>query len=242
MKETYTYGNNLAFTYTPSVVTAILERPVALVDRWSPTLESILVKQLMLEHALLQFKPTAEQALRSINYIRQYMPLKVGLLTNKNEEDWYWQCSSPCFKINYEDKQEYRKYWNTKDWFPERITSKITWFVVAHTDGLCDILDRINCIGKPKTNSYSLIKEWTVKEVEYDWHLWRGVRNSYYLNKPVPIKYFNRFYLSGSSPSPAPIPRLDTQLIVHWGWKSPVTFDFNQDKCYMPTRNILTPD
>ena len=218
--------------YQPSIVTAVLQRPIALLDQWSPTLESILVKELMLQNALLQFKPTTDQAQRSINYIKKYMPLKVGLLSNKHEKDWYWQCSSPCVKLTPEDKQEYKKYWDTKDFYPERITSKITWFVVAHTDGLCALLDRISSIGKVKTNTYSPILEWTVKEVDYDWHLWRssgtGAAKRYYLNKPVPIRFFTK----NRSIS-------DTQLIIHWGWKAPVTFEFNQDRCYMPTKNIL---
>jgi len=231
-KSNYNYTNSQDFTFQPCVVTAVLQRPVALLDQWSPTLESILVRQLMLEHALLQFKPTIEQARRSVDYIRQYMPLKVGMLTNKTDSEWYYQCSSPCVKLNKEDKIEYRKYWDTKDFYPERITSKITWFVVAHTDGLCDLLNRIDSIGKIKTNTYSPVTEWSVKEVEYDWHLWRTVGSSssktYYLNKPVPIRFFMRNRAIA-----------DTQLIIHWGWKAPVTFDFNQDRCYMPTKNIL---
>ncbi|AXK90470.1 hypothetical protein CrV_gp058 [Cylindrospermopsis raciborskii virus RM-2018a] len=233
MKTDYSYGNNLAFGYKSIVVSVILERPIALLDQWSPTLESILVRKLMLENALLQYKPDLQQAQRSVNYIRQYMPLKTGWLNNKNEKDWYWQCSSPCVKLTMEDKQAYRGYWDTRDFYPERITKKITWFVVAHTDGLCDLLNGISYIGKVRTNTYSPVLEWKVTEVDYDWHLWRSSgsksNKKYFLNKPVPIKFFSQNNAIR-----------DNQLIIHWGWKSPGTFEFNQDRCYMPTKNIIS--
>lgn len=227
------YDGNNDINYQPIVVTAILQRPVALLYQWSPTLESILVRQLMIENALLQFKPTLDQAKRSLDYIKKYMPLKVGVLNNKVEQEWYWQCSSPCVKLTAEDKLEYKKYWDTKDFYPERITTKLTWFVVAHTDGLLNLLNRIHSIGKVKTNTYSPVLEWVVKEVDYDWHLWRslgtGANKRYYLNKPIPIRFFSKNRA---------IP--DTQLIMHWGWKAPENFEFNQDRCYMPNKNILT--
>lgn len=205
------------------MITAVLSKPVVPIDKWSPTLDGLLTWQILKNEELLITNPSKLEIFKTINLVKNKIPLEIGELDCAGKKEWYFKASSPSYKVKKEDQEIYlSQTYNTIN--IEYVTSRINWFCVGDITGLQDLLQTVLYVGKKNDAYRTRIVEWVVKPFNEDWHLWRGDR----LAKPVPCSAIvdDKRLL------------LDTYEVKNWRWR-PLKLDDNKAKCVMPARNIL---
>ena len=221
-------------------ITAHLSTAIGTYDNWSPSLEGILVYQLLEKNNLLSPNPTQQQVADVQEFLRDNLPLKQATLKNES----YWCVSAPCYVIKGETTDKYRKRWdnheNNLNWgkrkpqfktsegaeksydlplFTRSVTS-ISWFVDGDKAGIKDLLSTVTHIQKKRSYGNGEIREWEMSITQDDYHLWREGK----LMKPIPVRLVDD--------------KLDNPQMV-WGWKSPAWLAANKELCYMPKDNII---
>lgn len=220
-------------------ITAHLSTAFGTYDDWSPSLEGILVYQLLEKNNLLSANPTQQQVADVQDFLRDNLPLKQAALKN----EFYWCVSSPCYTIRGEQTDRYRKRWdnheNNLNWGKRkpqfktsegaeksydlplytRLTSSISWFVVGDKSEIKELLQTVTHIQKKRSYGNGEIREWEIKLIYNDYHLWRDNK----LMRPVPVKLIDQ--------------KLDNPQLI-WGWRSPAWLAANKELCYMPKDNV----
>lgn len=221
-------------------VTAHLSTAFGTYDDWSPSLEGILIYRLLEENNLLCSNPTQEQVQSVQELLKKELPLKQATL--KSEP--YWCVSSPCYAIKGEQTDKYRKRWDNHDhslnWGKRkpqfktsegaeksydlplytRLTDCVSWFVVGDKSGIKELLQTVTHIQKKRSYGNGEIREWEVKPIKEDCHLWLNGK----LMKPIPVRLIEQ--------------KLDNPQLV-WGWKSPAWLAANKELCYMPKDSVI---
>lgn len=223
-------------------VTAYLATPIVAFDEWTPSLENILIWQVLDRAGCSVAAPTPATATANQLVIDRSLPIAKGTLG----DDWYYQVSAPHYLWEWNsdvithkrwDRQEdhldwqgRRKTWNSQGFYtkskvnrvPIRFTPMVDWFCVGDREALLPLLTRTTHLGMQRRGQ---VLRWQVQPWD-DWHLWGGDGQ---LMKPIPIAH------------------LPTQRSVHyrqlqWGWRSPVTLASNITACAMPIRNTKPID
>lgn len=221
-------------------ITAHLSNAIAVYDNWSPSLEGILVYRLLEENNLLSPNPTPEQVSGVEEFLKQNLPVK----RRKIKDEFYWCVSSPCYVVNSEQTDRYRKRWdnheNNLDWGKRkpqfktsegaeksydlplytRLTDSISWFVVGDKTGIKELLQSVTHIQKKRSYGNGEVKEWEISASYEDYHLWRNGK----LMRPVPVRLLDQ--------------KLDNPQLA-WGWKPPTWLAINKELCYMPKDNVI---
>lgn len=207
---------------------------IACYDDWSPSIDSLL-EWLMLEKlSLISPNPTPKQVEKTRSTVDQYMPLEKG----DAKGEWYWKASSPCYYIQSEEIDKYRKRWDYQEtalnwgkrkakWGTSegaeknydlplylRLTSCISWYVVGNEKAIASLLENCKGLGKKRSYGFGQVLRWDVVAVQEDWHLWRDGK----LMRPMPVECINN--QNGS--------------LLQWGWRPPAWLHSNQDLCVMP--------
>lgn len=220
-------------------ITARLSTAFGTYDDWSPSLEGILVYQLLEKNNLLSANPTPQQVVDVQDFLRDNLPLKQAALKNES----YWCVSSPCYVVKGEQTDRYRKRWdnheNNLNWGKRkpqfktsegaeksydlplytRLASSISWFVVGDKSEIKELLQTVTHIQKKRSYGNGEVREWEIKLIYNDYHLWRDNK----LMRPVPVKLIDQ--------------KLDNPQLI-WGWRSPAWLSTNKELCYMPKDNV----
>lgn len=222
----------------PLRVTAHLSTPIAVMDNYSPSLES-LIEFLILDRAgRASPNPTPEEVEQTRPFVFANMPIQRGDLNG----EWYWQASAPHYLYEWEvqiplrkrwDNQDRHLNWNgkrrnwstaeghTKSWtvlLNKRFTAQIDWFCVGDRTELSTLLTYCSNLTKKRCGQ---VTDWQIQPWE-DWHLW-GANGQ--LMKPIPL-------------SCLPSNRAIDFHIQEWGWRPPSFIIENMTHCGMPTSNV----
>jgi len=221
-------------------ITAHLATSLGAYDNWSPSLEGILVYRLLEENSLLSPNPTPDQVAETKEFIEQNLPLKQGVI--KSEK--YWCVSSPCYVLQGEATDKYRKRWdnheNNLDWGkrkPKFLTGEgaeksydlplytrsinsISWFAVGDKTAIKNLLSSVTHIQKKRSYGNGEVREWEIGIIYDDYHLWRDNK----LMRPIPVRLIDR--------------KIDNPQMV-WGWRSPAWLAANKELCYMPKDSVI---
>lgn len=220
----------------PLKITAYLATPFATYDDYSPSLDSLLEWIWLDARGLATPNPDPE------SLIQAPLPLGKGEIGG----EWYWQVSSPHYRIECEETTKFRKRWDyhdvALDWGKRkakfhtsegaeknydlplylRTTSAIAWYAVGDAAGVRELLAGCAGIGKKRSHGWGQVLRWEVEEVEYDWHLWGP---SGQLMRPMPVRLM-------------PLEKVDGAFLLSWGWRPPAWLAVNQELCVMPTKNV----
>lgn len=221
-------------------ITAHLSTPMGVYDNWSPSLEGLLTYRLLEEYNLLSPNPTVEQVANTQDFLVQHLPLRQATI----KDDRYWCVSSPCYVINGELTDRYRKRWDSHEtnlnWGKRkpkfltgegaeksydlplyaRLTNTITWFVVGDKTKINDLLSPITHIQKKRSYGNGEVTKWQIEITYDDYHLWRDDK----LMRPMPVRLISQ--------------KLDNPQMI-WGWRSPAWLAANKELCYMPKDNVI---
>ena len=221
-------------------ITAHLATAIGTYDNWSPSLEGILVYQLLEKHNLLSSNPTPKQVADVQDFLQDNLP--IGQSTLKNEP--YWCISSPCYIIKSEQTDRYRKRWDNHEknlnWGKRkpqfktsegaeksydlplytRLTETISWFAVGDKSEIDTLLKPVTHIQKKRSYGNGEIINWEISTAYDDYSLWYDDK----LMKPIPVRLIDR--------------KLDNPKMI-WGWKSPAWLAANKELCYMPKDNVI---
>lgn len=223
-------------------VTAHLSSPIAVYDDYSPAIDSLLEWLLLDRLNLISPNPTPEQVDSTREIIEAQLPLERGSING----EWYWQASSPCYIIQIEQADRYRKRWEPGqdgciDWGKRkakwntsegaeksydlplylRSTPIMTWYVVGDRAVILDLLQDCRGLGKKRSYGYGQITKWDVEPHEDDWHLWRDGQ----LMRSIPI-------------AAMPTDRPTDFAILNWGWRPPAWLHSNKTRCAMPIHTV----
>jgi CRISPR type IV-associated protein Csf3 len=221
-------------------VTAYLSTPIGVYDNWSPSLEGLLTYRLLEENNLLSPNPTAEQVAKVQDFLVDELPLKQNTIMN----DKYFCVTSPCYVVQGEVTDRYRKRWdnheNSLNWGKRkpkiltgegaeksydlplytRLTNSISWFVVGDKTRINALLSPVTHIQKKRSYGNGEIKQWQIEIAYDDYHLWRDDE----LMRPMPVRLISQ--------------KIDNPQLI-WGWKSPAWLATNKELCYMPKDNVI---
>lgn len=229
----------------PLKITASVANAFAVYDNWSPSLDSLLEWLILDRLNLTQSNPTNEQIAASRPIVDQNMPLLKGEISG----EWYWSVSSPCYILQSEYTDKYRKRWDSHDkslnWGkrkakfttsegPEksydlplfcRVTDSISWYGVGDKDNVSELLANCTRIGKKRSQGNGEISQWIVEPIKEDWHLWRNKE----LMRPMPF----RLLFTHPNMLASEYYQLD------WGWRHPAWHTANKELCFMPKCNVV---
>lgn len=221
-------------------VTAYLSTPIGVYDNWSPSLEGLLTYRLLEENNLLSPNPTAEQVAKVQDFLANELPLKQNTIMN----DKYFCVSSPCYVVQGEATDKYRKRWdnheNNLNWGKRkpkfltgegaeksydlplytRLTNSISWFVTGDRTKIDALLSPVTHIQKKRSYGNGEVRQWQIEIAYDDYHLWRDDK----LMRPMPVKLMPQ--------------KIDNPQMI-WGWKSPSWLAENKELCYMPKDNVI---
>lgn len=221
-------------------ITAHLSTAIGTYDNWSPSIEGILIYQLLLRHDLLSCNPTSQEVAEMQDFLAENLPLQQTSI----KDEKYYCSSSPYYVVQGEATDKYRKRWDSHDinlnWGKRkpqfktgegaeksydlplyvRLVSSINWFVVGDKDEIKSLLLSVDHIQKKRSYGNGEVREWQIGIAYDDYHLWRDDK----LMKPIPVRLIDQ--------------KLDNPQMV-WGWRSPAWLAVNKELCYMPKDNVI---
>lgn len=231
----------------PLKITAHLGTAIACYDNWSPSLDALLEWLILDQLNLASPNPTPKQVEASRSIVDAQMPLASGSIMG----EWYWQVSSPCYRVVSEYTDRYRKRWDYHDrnlewgkrkakWSTSeggeksydlplycRNVESITWYGVGNREEITALLQNCNYIGKKRSYGNGQVLQWEVEEIADDWHLWRQGK----LMRPIPYRLlFSQSQILISEP-----------VLLQWGWRPPAWLNSNKELCVMPQENVWMP-
>lgn len=228
-------------------VTAHMATAVAVIDDWSPSLDSLLQWLILDEKGLASPNPTIEEVTKTQLIINELMPLGRAEING----EWYWQSSSPIYCYTREQEDRVRKRWQPGIDSPSPVWGKrkatfdstqgaekaydlplylrnptmISWYCVGDQQGIERLLTMCKSIGKKRSIGNGQILRWEVVLSDSDWHLWGSDGR---LMRPIPIDGFDGRPIEFS--------------IRNWGWRPPYWSHENRRKCVMPTNLVRKLD
>lgn len=223
--------------------------PIAVSDRWSPSLDALLEWLWLDERGLALPNPDLT------NIIQADLPLFKGEIKG----EWYWCVSSPYYLQQSEQITRYRKRWDYQDkhldWGKKKAkvntsegvtksydlplklveTPRIDWFAVGDKEEIERLLFLCDFIGKKRSQGKGQVCRWEVREIEGDYSLWDVYGN---LARPMPLSLIGA--VAGTPPfnGGACYDFVNNCGIMNWGWRTPYWLPANQNLCLMPLYNI----
>jgi CRISPR type IV-associated protein Csf3 len=180
-------------------VIAHLANPLATIDYWTPSFDSILAFLWLEKKGLL----CSDVNLK--NQIEFDIPIEKEILAN----DWFYKVSAPIYDVLDEQTIRYRKKWDfqeenlewgkkkakisktegfTKDYeLPLKLitTSNIKWYCKGIKTEIERLLDGCFNVGKKVSQGKGQVFLWEVNEIENDFSVWKNDR----LMKVFPVTY-----------------------------------------------------
>jgi CRISPR type IV-associated protein Csf3 len=236
----------------PLKIVATMATSIVVFDDWSPALDSLLEWLILDKLHLTSPNPTPEQVEASRAIVDREMPLAKGEIMG----EWYWQISSPCYRIVSEYTDKFRKRWDFHDSNLNWNKRKAKWSTSEGGEKSYDL--PLYCRNTPSITWYGVGDREAFPEgvaagianlLQDCTHLGkkRSYGNGQVLRWEVePIKEDWHLWREGKLMRPMPYRLLfsypeilnNDPVLMNWGWRPPAWLPSNKEVCVMPKENV----